>query len=233
MVEIDTKWLKHQYGVLGISQKNIATQLGCSQAWVHHLCKLHRIPRCKRADKNRIDLTNKKIGNLTVLQYQYTLKKIPYWLCKCDCDNIKVINGKHLKNGKILSCGCRRNKPSSKRKGYEGIPISYFNDLKRKAKIRKLEFSISIEEIWNQYINQNKKCALSGVHIDFPINQNKKYRSCKTASLDRINSSIGYVIGNIQWVHKHINLMKQDLSNEEFCNWCKIIAQHINNKASI
>ena len=28
------------------------------------------------------------------------------WLCKCDCGNNTVVNGYHLKNGHIQSCGC-------------------------------------------------------------------------------------------------------------------------------
>lgn len=35
-------------------------------------------------------------------------------------------------------------------------------------------------------------------------------------SLDRVDSSKGYIRGNIQWVTKRINWMKGDLSMEEF-----------------
>lgn len=28
------------------------------------------------------------------------------WLCKCDCGNEKTIEGRHLRNGTIKSCGC-------------------------------------------------------------------------------------------------------------------------------
>jgi len=47
-----------------------------------------------------------------------------------------------------------------------------------------------------------------------------------TASVDRIDSSIGYVMGNIQWVHKDINKMKSDFSQELFIAWCGLVASH-------
>ena len=30
-----------------------------------------------------------------------------YWLCQCDCGNIKEIRGDHLKSGHTKSCGCQ------------------------------------------------------------------------------------------------------------------------------
>lgn len=46
------------------------------------------------------------------------------------------------------------------------------------------------------------------------------------ASLDRIDNTKGYVAGNIQWVHKAINLMKLDLVQKDFINWCKKVAEN-------
>ena len=45
-----------------------------------------------------------------------------------------------------------------------------------------------------------------------------------TASLDRIDSSRGYVPENVQWVHKVINRMKGTLSDDEFKSWCRTVA---------
>lgn len=55
-----------------------------------------------------IDLTNKRFGRLIVL-YKDSNKKTKtgcYWVCKCDCGNIKSIRSDHLRKGHILSCGC-------------------------------------------------------------------------------------------------------------------------------
>lgn len=45
----------------------------------------------------------------------------------------------------------------------------------------------------------------------------------QTASLDRIDNTKGYTEDNVQWVHKIINKMKSDLTQEDFIMWCKRI----------
>lgn len=47
-----------------------------------------------------------------------------------------------------------------------------------------------------------------------------------TASLDRINSNAAYVTGNVQWVHKHINKMKNDLPEDVFVSMCAAVSNH-------
>ena len=46
----------------------------------------------------------------------------------------------------------------------------------------------------------------------------------QTASLDRIDSTKGYVPGNIQWVHKDINRIKNKFSMDELLSYVKKIA---------
>ncbi len=42
---------------------------------------------------------------------------------------------------------------------------------------------------------------------------------------DRIDSCVGYVPGNVQWVHRTVNFIKRDLPDDEFIEWCKQIAE--------
>ena len=42
-------------------------------------------------------------------------------------------------------------------------------------------------------------------------------------SIDRIDSSVGYVRGNVQFVCDIVNRMKSDLSQEELYEWCGLI----------
>jgi hypothetical protein len=54
-----------------------------------------------------------------------------------------------------------------------------------------------------------------------------------TASADRIDSSRGYVEGNVQWVHKWINLMKLDHSQHDFISYCAAVAIHNSSTSDI
>jgi hypothetical protein len=44
--------------------------------------------------------------------------------------------------------------------------------------------------------------------------------------LDRIDSNLGYVVGNVQWVLKEINIMKHTMSHDYFINLCSIISNN-------
>jgi len=73
-------------------------------------------------------------------------------------------------------------------------------------------------------LKQDKKCALSGVDIGFSKKTIDKHET--TASLDRIDSSKGYIIENIQWIHKEVNRMKMDMDETRFIRWCDMIAKN-------
>lgn len=61
-----------------------------------------------------IDLTGKKFGRLEVIElshvarknYKNSKKNIYYWACKCDCGNMKYVDGSNLLSGRCRSCGC-------------------------------------------------------------------------------------------------------------------------------
>lgn len=112
---------------------------------------------------------------------------------------------------------------------------TYFTYLRAKAKERNLEFSVSKEYLWNLFLKQNKKCALSGVDLVISnkligTNTSGKRidRTEHTASLDRIDNTKGYVENNLQWVHKILNGMRRQYSIEEYIKWCTLVANHAN-----
>lgn len=110
-------------------------------------------------------------------------------------------------------------------RGYEDISGAYFRSVELKADKRDLPFDITIEEIWQLYLDQNRRCALSGKPLIFSTRKNKSGIK-QTASLDRIDSSLGYVPGNIQWVHKKFQFMKTDMQNDDFIYWCEKVAKY-------
>lgn len=55
-----------------------------------------------------IDLTNKKFGKLTAIEYKGRNKSGGVWRCLCDCGNEVLVLGGNLRKGKTQSCGCYR-----------------------------------------------------------------------------------------------------------------------------
>lgn len=56
----------------------------------------------------KIDLVDQVFGHLTVLNETRIQNKQTYYLCKCDCGNIKEVRGDALRSGATISCGCIR-----------------------------------------------------------------------------------------------------------------------------
>ena len=58
------------------------------------------------------DLTNKKFGELVVIERDYNINYShkTFWKCKCSCGNIKSISYSHLITGQTKSCGCKKLK---------------------------------------------------------------------------------------------------------------------------
>lgn len=171
--------------------------------------------------RKRKNIINVRFGLLTVIKYSHSNRRKTVYLCKCDCGNEALIRSDLLNSGKKTNCGCINLNPPGKLskswKGYYDIPQVFWYMCKFGAKVRNIHFDITIEYAWDLFIKQNKKCALTGLELNF--GSFTKDPSA-TASLDRIDSSKGYTKDNIQWVHKWINLMKLDFSQDEFIKKC-------------
>ena len=124
-------------------------------------------------------------------------------------------------------CQCvKAQRPAKNYNGHKDLSYSYFKSIKSGAGIRNLVFEITMQDIWDLFIKQDRKCKLSGLIL--VIDRNYRRNNKTTASLDRIDSNKGYTLDNIQWIHKDLNKMKMNYSNEYFIEMCRLIAN--NNK---
>ena len=67
----------------------------------------------KISQLNFDDISNKKFGHLTVLEYVGTdNSRKSLWKCQCDCEGQTIIiaRGTDLRSGKTSSCGCIKSK---------------------------------------------------------------------------------------------------------------------------
>ncbi len=96
------------------------------------------------------------------------------------------------------------------------------------AKRKNLEVIITIEDAWQLFIEQNGRCALTGVKLHFA--ESKASRSEGNASLDRIDSSLGYIPGNCRWVEKNVNRLKNNWTDAKLLHWCRKIVAHEDSK---
>jgi hypothetical protein len=167
--------------------------------------------RFKQKFKDRV---GKKFNLLTVLDRHVDDKGRTSYTCLCDCGNTAVIKGDGVFSGKTRSCGCLLSRKGIDNPNWGGageISGQVFSSIRGGAASRNLEFNISVEYIWDLFLKQNRKCAISGLDLCFAINDQEK-----TASLDRIDSNLGYTQQNIQWVHKYVNFLKREIHDIDF-----------------
>ncbi len=224
--------MKNKYDLSDVKDKiktetvqEISKQKGCSISLIHHYLKKNNI------ETPKIDLSNKKFNMIKVLGFSHIKKQAKYWKCVCDCGKEIFLCTQEVNKASAISCGCYKKSKEFSRKnklwnGHEDIHIKWWNNCIRGAKRRNLNFSFTIEYAWNLYLKQNKKCALSNLDISFSKTTRGWQYGETTASMDRINPKMGYVEGNIQWVHKDINFMKNDYDQKYFLNIVKLIYEH-------
>jgi hypothetical protein len=144
---------------------------------------------------------------------------------------VKNLRGNHLRNGATKSCGCRSSKNRHGKEhaswtGYEEMTGSFLSQWRHGAKTRNLKITITLEQLWSLYLIQDRKCALTGLPIDFVTPPSTTFRQTHgTASIDRIDSKAGYVFGNVQWVHRDVNRMKLEYPQDYFIKICKLISE--------
>jgi hypothetical protein len=176
-----------------------------------------------------VDITGQRFGRLVVESFSHK-EKSPggfekyFWKCKCDCGNTKIVGKGHLTTNKIRSCGClsrRKGNECPSFCGYKEISGKLLYIIKKGAEDRDFEYALSNEYLWELFLKQNRKCALTGLEIGFETTSRSNDR---TASLDRIDSVKGYIKGNVQWVHKDVNMMKQNYTQNRFLEICNLVA---------
>lgn len=179
--------------------------------------------------KNRsgtsINLLGQKFGQLTVKDVAAKDKHHKFrWLCLCNCGKEKIINAASLMLGLSTSCGfCERVNFT----GFKDISGVFWRKFRDSGLRREYEFDIDLEYVWNIYEQQGRKCALSNLPIKFHKNYDNPNE--QTASIDRVNSNLGYVQGNIQIIHKRLNRIKTICNNKEFIAWCHAVASNTKN----
>lgn len=181
-------------------------------------------------------LINQKHNKLTVLDIIRTRKDdnisiLYYAKCRCECGTEKLIRPYEVIKGITKSCGCIRDyeKIVEKRKknqqwaGVGEIPKSFLSKIKRGAFNRGLKFDLTLEYLWDIFLKQNKSCKFSGERLYF---SSVDIPTETTASVDRIDNNKGYIPGNVQFVHKEINIMRGSLTIEQFLLACRKIANN-------
>lgn len=164
--------------------------------------------------------------------------------CLCACGNEYSCKPGYLKNERIKSCGCLRRQTSAET---VADPIKNRNRLKElRAKCTKPEGEAAFNSLFSGYKKGASKRGfsfeLSREQFSELIKQNCKYcgitpsakwmreymnGSCTYNGIDRVDSSKGYLVGNVVPCCAVCNMAKGKLSKDQFISWITRVARHL------
>lgn len=128
-----------------------------------------------------------------------------YGLYLCHCGNKKVIRDDAVKRGQV-SCGCHRGINLRTHGMADTLEANMLDRSKSRAKRKGFEHNITIEDIIIP-----KNCPLLGI----PLFAGKESVCPNSPTLDRIDSSKGYVKGNVWVISYKANTIKSNATLEE------------------
>lgn len=138
----------------------------------------------------------------------------------CACGKVEFKRAAHLEAGRTVSC---KSCSAKRRAVWSPPPVVYkgigdlsgvrFSAIKHCATRRGMSFNLTIEYLWELFHSQGGLCALTGEPIYLDSN----------ASVDRIDNTKGYDVGNVWWTTKTANRLKNNYSMEELLHLCKKI----------
>lgn len=115
------------------------------------------------------------------------------------CREVLKTKESHFKNNKYIY----------KSDEYNGFRY-YFRNCKKRVK----DFNLTLQDLKEQWDKQNGICLYTNFEL-LLFNPKIKHLYHLRASLDRIDSSKGYIKDNIEFISLLINYMKNDISKEE------------------
>jgi hypothetical protein len=169
-----------------------------------------------------VDLSGQQFNKLLVLERDLGPHRdsAAYWNCRCECGGFKVVRGNDLRHGRIISCGCAG---AAKLNVWNNITTM----VKAGAVKRGHSFSLMAVDV-KTLCQQN--CHYCGTEPAQPRLYLKE--AVLINGIDRINSDLGYELGNVVPCCKHCNFAKGTKTYEEFREWLGRAYHHFVNVTS-
>ena len=166
-------------------------------------------------------------GKLTVKSIYRDSKNRRYMtVCECSCGVTKPnVSFRNLQRGSATHCGCSTDYSNMGLPSGESALNTLIGSYKHNADTRKLVFSLSKEECVHLFQGDCYFCGLPPSEIHHRVGQKGNYIY---SGIDRIDSTKGYVVGNVASCCTACNYLKSNRTNANFINHVKRIANHLN-----
>lgn len=158
-----------------------------------------------------------------------------YYKCMCKCGTECEYQQGSLRSKRAVSCGCKKRKsPTEDAWGF------YIREYARGAKDRGLEWNLTLEQVQEIAIKNCTYCNAPPAKRETAARHyvrafkgretyNKDFRDSKIINvngLDRIDSSKGYEVGNVNPCCRTCNRGKSDLGLSEWIQYLDALAEY-------
>lgn len=148
--------------------------------------------------------------------------------CKCECGTVKFVRVDYINKGASKSCGCLRSELAVKKGKSQRTENSYISWLRgtkiSSSKHRGIDFHLELNE-FEKIVVQN--CHYCGNPPE--IQSGSSHLVCGVRvpvnGIDRIDSSKGYEKGNCVPSCNFCNVMKNDMTHQQFLSHIEKIYQ--------
>lgn len=166
---------------------------------------------CERKSRAQ-DITGQSFNNWTVL-YRTDLQGPRHWFCRCVCGTTRTISAQHLKNGHTKSCGCRNTSTEA------FLVSSLLERFSAGARKRGLSWSLSEKDVEKLIFSNCYYCGEPPHRLLTNYSIAKRHKHTPINGIDRVDSSLGYNLGNVRPCCRTCNIAKHTLSTEQFGIW--------------
>ncbi len=177
----------------------------------------------------KIDYTGQIFGRLTVIRHFQDDKAHSRWVCKCSCGRETLTRATEFTSKNKIK-GCRSCSIKDNPRKLD-ISLSPFRWIKHCIQIRshqmEKETNLDLQYLKELWDSQNGICPYTGIKMILPEYKRKGRKRENMlpyqASLDRINSNLGYIKGNVEFVCLSINYGKNGFSKQQMIDFLNLI----------
>jgi len=185
------------------------------------------------------DRTGERYGKLVALEYAGTKTyrsgnpgtRQAMWLCQCDCGNQIVVASSNLHKDRTRGCGCGRTGPRPtyrRRAGYAA------GEAARKSVVKQYRYSAK---------HRGLECTLTEAELEMLVTSDCHYCGCPPSivrrpspsggefvfnGIDRMDSTLGYVAGNVVTCCITCNRAKHVMPYAQFVAWINNLVAYRN-----
>lgn len=184
-----------------------------------------------------IDLTGQVFGSVTVLaKVPINGKRVAQWKCVCACGKEITVSSQKLRRGHVRSCGCHRRDNMRLTQEQQAVRLiasrtdteiavrRLMTEYRGGAKKRGLAFSLTEAAVTALVLTPCHYCGVEPFAGYTP--RARQRRKVLLNGIDRLDSKLGYMEGNVVSCCKHCNKAKLDRSAEAYIEHCRRVVQH-------